>query len=508
MKRIFVAATCCLALLLGVIPASAAKKDTLVVATPADARNLDPYSSTDSASGTGMIQVYESLVRLNDKDEIIPVLAERWEVSENNTKYKFFIRQGVKFHNGDTMTAEDVLFSFQRASSPNSPLRMFTAYIDPKGLSIEDGAVVIRTTQPMGDAFLASMNHPWASVVCKKAVEDPNQKIALNPVGTGKFKLASWIKGDRMTFERFDDYWGEKAKIKTLVLRPVTESSSRTIELESGAVDVVQDLPSVDINRIRDRKNLDVHMLPGQRVFHLGLDLGMKPFDDVRVREALSMMANRAGMAKAVYQNVAEVATGPTSSAVKYNKTKETPAPKADVAKAKKLLAEAGYPDGFKMEIVTPDRSDYMGISTILQSDFAQIGVEVSIKVYEYGAFMGIINAEGAHPPHIQNVWGGAPALDPFFMMTPRFLSTAPRNGNRYSYSNPRVDELLNRGAGMVDGPERAAVYHELWDILNKDMPWISLVTPSLARGYAKNVKGIHFTPSFLVYYGDAYFAE
>lgn len=506
MKRVLIAATCCMALLLGVNSALAAPKDTLVVATPADARNLDPHTTTDSASGTGMCQVYESLVMLDEKNDLIPVLAERWEVSENNTKYKFFLRKGVKFHNGETMTAEDVLFSLQRATNPGSPLKMFTGYIDPKGLAIEDGAIVIRTTQPMGDAFLASMNHPWASIVSKKAAEDPNHKIAQNPVGTGKFKLASWVKGDRMVFERFDEYWGEKAKFKTLVLRPVVESSSRTIELESGAVDIVQDLAAVDINRIRDHKNLVVDIQPGQRVFHLGLDTKVKPFDDVRVREALNIMINRAGIVKAVYKGNAEVATGPTSSAVRYNKTKGTPAPVADIAKAKKLLADAGYPNGFEMEIATPDRTDYMGISTILQSDFAKIGVSVSIKVYEYGAFLGVINADGPHPPHIQNVWGGAPALDPFFMMTPRFSSTAPRNGNRYSYSNPRVDELLNKGAGLPNGPEREAVYHELWDILNKDLPWISIATPALARGLSKNVKGIYFTPSFLVYYGNAYF--
>lgn len=508
MKRSLIVATCITALLLGAAPAFA-KGDTLTVAVPADARNLDPHMTTDSASGTGMRQVYESLVMLNDKDELTPVLCERWEVSENNTKYTFFLRKGVKFHNGETMTADDVLFSLQRATAPGSPLRMFTGYIDPKGLEkVGDDAVVIRTTQPMGDAFLASMNHPWASVVSKKAAEDTNKKIGQFPVGTGKFKFVSWTKGDQMNFERFDDYWGEKAKIKKIVLRVVVESSSRTIELESGSVDVVQDLASVDINRIRDSKGLTVHTLPGQRVFHLGLDLKMKPFDDIRVREALNMMANRKGMVKAVYKNVAEVATGPTSSAVKYNLTKETPEPVADVAKAKKLLADAGFPKGFKMDIVTPDRSDYMGIATILQSDFAKIGVEVAIKVLEYGAFLGVINSQDLHPPYIQNVWGGAPALDPFFMLTPRFMSTAPRNGNRHSYNNPKVDELLNKGAGLQDGPERAAVYHELWKILNHDLPWISLVTPSLARGMVKELKGVHFTPSFLVYYGNAYFEK
>ncbi len=490
-------------------PAGAfAKGDTLTVAIPTDGRNQDPHVNTDSASGTGMRQVYESLVMLNDKGELVPVLCERWEASENNTVYKFFIRKGVKFHNGEAMTADDVLFSLKRATAPNAPTSMYAGYIDHNSLQkIDDNTVLVRTKQPMGAAFLASMNHPWASIVSKKAVES-GHNMAQQPIGTGKYKFVSWTKGDKMVFVRNEEYWGEKAKIKNLVLRVVVESSSRTIELESGAVDVVQDLPAVDINRIRDHKDLMVYIQPGQRVFHLGLDMQMKPFDDVRVREALNMMANRKGIVKAVYKNNAEVATGPTSSSVKYNKVKETPEPVADVAKAKKLLADAGYPNGFNMEIVTPDRGDYMGISTILQADFEKIGVKVAIKVLEYGAFLGEINSQGIHPPHIQNVWGGAPALDPFFMMTPRFLSTAPRNGNRYSYKNPRVDELLNKGAGLDDGVERQAVYGELWDILNKDLPWISLATPSFARGAVKELKGVNFTPSFIVYYGDAYFEK
>ncbi len=504
MKRIIMS-VCCALLILGTGTAWA-KGDTLTVAVPSDAKTLDPHVTTDSSSHTAMRQVYESLVMFNDKDELVPVLAEKWEVQDNGKAYKFYLRKGVKFHNGEEMTADDVVFSFERACGPGSALRALSGYIAPKGIEKVDAhTIILRTTQPMGSAFLASMNHPWASIMNRKAVEAAGKDYGMKPVGTGKFKFDSWVKGDRITFTRNEGYWGEKAKLAKLVLRTVVEGASRTIELESGAVDITQDLAAIDINRIKDNKKLQVVAQPGQRLFLMGFDTTSKPFDDVRVRRAINMMVNRQGIVKAVYKGYAEVATGPTSSAVLYNKTKETPAPVANAAEGKKLLAEAGYPNGFKMELLTADRHDFMGISTIIQADLAKIGITLEIKVFEWGTFIDAIKKPG-HAPFIMNWWGGAPALDPFFYLTPPFYSTAPPNTNRFFYKNPTLDALLDKGAALNDGPERKAVYGEAWDILNRDLPWASLVTPSIMRGMVKELRGVHFTPSFIIYYGNAYF--
>ena len=504
MKRFMVCI--CAALLLCSASAVWAKGDTLIVANPSDAKTLDPHQTAESSSNTAMRQIYESLVMFNSKHEITPMMAERWEVLEDGKAYKFYLRKGVKFHNGEEMTADDVVFTFKRATGPGTSLQALAGYIDPKGIEkVDDYTVILRTTQPMGTAFLASMNHPWASILNKKAVEAAGKDYGMQPVGTGKFKFVSWDKGDKIVFEKFDGYYGEKPKINKMILRTVVEASSRTIELESGAVDVAQDMAAIDIKRVKENPRLRVAEQPGQRVYYLGFDVTKKPYDDLRVRQAMNMVINRPGIVKAVYKGHAEVSTGPTSSAILYSKTKETPAPAIDIAKAKKLLAEAGYPDGFKAELLTADRSDFTAISTILQENLQKIGIKMDIKVYEWGAYIDVIKRPG-HDPYVMNWWGGAPALDPFFFMNPPFHSNSPATTNRFFYKNPELDALLNKGAALNDGPERKAVYSQAWDILVHDLPWVSLASPNLSRGHVKELQGVDFNPSFIVYYGDAYF--
>lgn len=498
---------CALLLVLGASDAWAAK-DTLIVANPADAKTLDPHATMDSVSNIAMRQIYESLVMLNGKGDFVPMMAEKWEKLPDNKGYKFFLRKGVQFHNGAEMTADDVVFSFQRATGPHSALKSLAGYIDPKGIEkVDDYTVILRTSQPVGSAFLASMNHPWASILNRKAVEAAGEDYGMNPVGTGKYKLVSWTKGDKMAFERFDGYYGENAKIKNLVLRTVVEGASRTIELESGAVHVVQDLPSVDIKRVENNKKLRVEMLPGQRLFYLGFDVTKPPYSDVRVRQAMNIAVNRSGILKAIYRGYGEVATGPISSAVLYNKTKETPAPPIDIAKAKKLLADAGFPNGFSGEIICGDRSDIRGIGAILQENLKQIGIDMKIKVFEWGTFIDAAR-EPKHEPFVLNWWGGAPALDPTFFLVTAFHSASPSNTNMYYYKNKELDALLDEGAAMNNGPERQAIYSKAQDILNTDLPWISLVTPPLVRARVQELEGVYYPPSFVIYYGDAYFNE
>lgn len=485
-----------------------AKGDTLIVVMPSDAKTLDPHMSPESSSNGAMRQIYESLVMFDAKNELVPVLAEKWEVLEDGRAYKFYLRKGVKFHNGEEMTADDVLFSFQRATAPSSPLRSLSGYIDPAGLEkVDDNTVIVRTTMPIGSAFLASMNHPWASIVNKKAIDAGGKDYGMNPVGTGKFKFVSWNKGDRIVYVRNDEYWGEKAKLQNMIIRTVVEGSSRTIELESGTVDVVQDLPSVDIKRVEANKKLQLLNLPGQRVFYLGFDVTTPPYDNIKVRQAINMVVNRKGIVKAVYKGDGEASTAPISSAILYSKTKDIPVPAVDIEGAKKLMAEAGHPNGFPMEILSADRNDFIGIATILQSDLAKIGIKAEIKVYEWGAYIDVIKKQG-HAPFIMNWWGGAPALDPFFFMTPVFHSASPSSTNRFYYKNPELDALLDKGAALNDGDERKEVYGKAQDIVNHDLPWISIAAPGLPRGAVKELRGVNFTPSFIVYYGDAYFEE
>jgi len=483
--------------------------DTLTIAYPADPKTLDPHGAWDSTSHNTMRQMYESLVSLDEKGEVIPVLAEKWEALPGNMGFKFYLRKGVKFHNGEEMKASDVLFSFTRANSPaGGPIHSFSNYIDSAKIQvIDDYTVVVPTTQPMGSAFLASMNHPWSSILNEKAVKSAGPGYGVNPVGTAPFQFVSWKKGDRVTMKRFDGYWGEKAKVQNLIIRAVVESSSRTIELESGAVDVANEIPYVDVKRVESNPKLTMVLRPGQVVVTIWPDVNQAPYNNLLVRQAMNLAVNREGIVKAVFLGHGDVSTGPVSGQIKYNKRKQTPVTKVDVAKAKELLKEAGFPNGFKGQLIAPDRPEYLNPMTVFQENLRAIGMDMELKIYEWGAYSEIVNTPG-HPPAIMYNWGGGPALDPFFFMTPPFHSQFRNKSNMCFVNDPHLDKLLDKGAALLDGPERQAVYEELWDYANKTLPGIFIAEPKRTFGTTSKLRGVHFTPSAITYYGKAYFAD
>ena len=506
MKKIFIPML--FAIILSLFCAQAfAAQDVLTIGATYDAKTLDPHVTNDTGSHVMMRQIYEKLVDFDENLNVVPRLAERWDISEDGRRYTFHLKKGVKFHNGEEMKASDVLFSFKRMLSPvAAATHAYSNVIDPEGFDvIDDYTIVISTKEPLG-AFLASMNHGFASIVSEKAVTEAGLDYGVQPVGTGAFKFVSWSKGDRMVLERFDDYHDEKAKLSKMILRAITESTSRTIELESGAVDLILDPPGSDVNRLEGNSKLKIIRRPGQLVYHMGFNLDMKPFDNPKVRQAMNIAVNRPGMAKVVYRGNAKAAVGPWTDAVKYA-PKDVPPIEYDLDKAKALLKEAGFPDGFKTTIWVPDRKEQGDMATILQSEYRKIGIDMEIKVYEWGAYIEALKAPD-HALYIMGWSGGAPAPDPYFFAGPKFHSSVIGSSNRCRLNDPEVDAMIDRGATINDGPEREQVYHDLYFRLKELLPWVVMVNPDQIYAAKKNLEGIAYGSSSVTYFGKAYFED
>lgn len=484
-----------------------AVQDVLTVGATYDAKTLDPHVTNDTGSHLMMRQIYEKLVDFDENLNVVPCLAERWDISEDGRRYTFHLKKDVKFHNGEEMKAADVLFSFKRMLSPvAAATHAYSNVIDPKGFKIiDDYTIVISTKEPLG-AFLASMNHGFASIVSEKAVTEAGMDYGVHPVGTGAFKFVSWAKGDRITLNRFDDYHGKKARLSKMVLRAITESTSRTIELESGAVDLILDPPGSDVNRLEANSKLKVIRKPGQLVYHMGFNLDVKPFNDPKVRQALNIAVNRPGMAKVVYRGNAVPAVGPWTSAVKYAPT-DVPEIEYDLKKAKALLKEAGYPDGFKTMIWVPDRKEQGDMATILQSEYRKIGIDMEIKVYEWGAYIEALKARD-HALYIMGWSGGAPAPDPYFFAGPKFHSSVIGSSNRCRLNDSEVDAMIDKGATINDGPKREKVYRDLYFRLKELLPWVVLVNPDQIYAAKTRLEGIDYGSSSVTYFGKAYFKD
>lgn len=481
-----------------------AKGDTLTVAITQVPKTLDPQATPDAQAHNAIYQINETLVTLDKESNLAPLLAERWEILPDNVSYKLYLKKGVKFHNGETMTADDVIYTFKRAMSPVGAAVKTYSNTLADVQKVDDHTVILKADKPMGDTFLVGLCHPWASILNQKAVEAAGKDYGQKPVGTGKFQFKFWAIGDRLELERFDGYHGEKAKLKNVILRTIVEASSRTIELESGAVDLIMDPAPVDISRIRANPKLEVVEIPSCRLFHMGIDVTKAPFDNPKVRQAVSHAINRPALCKLVFRGFAQPARGPMTSAIKYNKFDATPPIKEDAQLAKKLLAEGGYPNGFKMKLLISDRTDYTNMAQIIQANLKEIGVDMEIEVAEWGTWLDLVRQPG-HNPYLNNWWGGAPALDPLFLLSP-FHSSGIPTINRMFYNNPEIDKLLDEGRALRDGPERAAVYGKVWDILNADLPWIPLLESMNMYGQVKGLKGLDHSPSIVNYYGNIYF--
>jgi peptide/nickel transport system substrate-binding protein len=357
----------------------------------------------------------------------------------------------------------------------------------------------------MGQAFLGNLSHPWASIFNKKYTEAMGPDYGQNPMGTGKYKFTKAVPGDRVELERFDDYHGEKAKIKNLIFRTIIEASSRTIELESGAIDVATEVSPVDASRIKSNAKLEFVEVPSFRLHQLGFDVTLPPYDNLKVREAFNIAINRPGIIKAVFRDFAQPARGVLPPTILYSPADTSPDFPFDPAQAKKLLAEAGFPNGFKGVLMTSERYDYQNVATVVQNNLKEIGVDMQIRIIEAGAYNDFIT-KPKHDPFIYNWGGNVPTADPFFYLNPLYHSRNIGQTNRYAYSNPELDKLLDLAVQAPEGEERAALYAKAWDILNRDLPQISLLVPINLYAKTNNLKGVDFSPTAINFYGNAYF--
>ena len=341
-------------------------KDTLVVAQLGDAVTLDPHANNGIVEASMCSNLFDTLVVLDKKMNIQPGLAEKWENPDKLT-WVFHLRRGVKFHNGAPLTATDVKYSIERILNwkPFGNMGGLASYIAPISnvRVVDDYTVRIETKQPYG-AMLRSLRTAYImnkSYTEKIEKEKGIEAVALNPMGTGAFKLVEWVRGDRLTLARNDSWWGGKVSIPKLVFRQISNDATRVAALLSGEVDIATELPVRDVKRIQENPSTKVVVLDGMRTVNFKFDTGRdktpgistsppNPLKDRRVRMAIYQAIDEDAIVKVVMNGYARPANQFFSdSHFGYNPTiQRLP---YDPEKAKKLLAEAGYPQGFPLRV-------------------------------------------------------------------------------------------------------------------------------------------------------------
>lgn len=468
-----------------------AAKTELIVAQGADAKSLDPHGTNDQPSSRVMRQIYETLVDQNEKMELLPGLAESWEQVDDST-YQFNLKKGVKFHNGEEFKASDVKFTMERALESANVGHIVEAIDKAKIEVVDDYTIKIGTKEPFAP-LLAHLAHTGASILNEKAVTEAGEDYGQNPVGTGPFKFESWATGDSIVLVRNDEYHRDPAKLTKVTFRAIPEDTNRTIELETGGVDIVYDISPNDIEKVESNEKLTLVRDASLSTGYIGFNCAKAPFDNVKVRQAINTALDTESIINTVYKGVGSPAKGPLTPQVWASNQNLEPYG-FDVEKAKALMAEAGYADGFKTTIWTNENPQRMAVAEVVQNQLKAIGIETEVKVMEWGAYLDG-TAKGEHDMFILG-WVTVTG-DPDYGLFPLFhSSTFGDAGNRTFYSTPKVDELLEKGRFSVDPAEREAAYMEVQQIVRDDAPWVFMNYGENISGTASNVKGFMQHPA------------
>ena len=465
--------------------------ETLIVAQGADPVSLDPHATNDQPSSRVMAQIYERLVVQNEEMELEPGLAESWEAIDDRT-YEFKLRQGVLFHNGEEFKASDVEFTLLRGLE-SSHIGHIVGQIDPEGIEVvDDYTIRISTKEPFGP-ILAHLAHTATSMLNEKAVTEGGADYGQSPVGTGPFKFDSWTTGDRVELVRYEDYHGPKAKVARVIIRNVPENANRAIEVETGGAHIAYDIAPNDVSRIEGNSDLKMIRTPNFATTYVGFNTAKAPFDDVRVRQAINYAVNMDAIVNAVYMGTGAPSKGPLGPNVWASNQNLEPYG-YNVERAKELMAEAGYADGFSTTIWTNENQSRIDIAEILQNQLREIGINADAQVLEWGAYLDG-TAAGEHQMFILG-WVTVTG-DPDYGLYALFHSSQHGEaGNRTFYTNPRVDELLDIGKVSIDADEREAAYLEAQELIRDDAPWIFTWTGEELTATAGNVVGFRNHPA------------
>ena len=492
----------------------AAGKDILVIAQTADPGTVDVQKTTDMYGVP--LNIFDRLVEAvtvrPGESKIIPGLADKWDVSANGLVYTFTLRKGVKFHNGEIFKADDVLFTFDRMLDPatkalNTDFLDMIAGADDRlsgkaasvsGLKVvDDYTIQITLTKPYAP-FIANLATPAGSVYNRKATLAAKDQFGLDPaktVGTGPFRITGWVVNDSCTLEAFPDYFRGKPSLDGIVMQVVPDANTERMLFETGKLDVF-DLDNarsqVPYFLANDKWKNQIVTGPRVGVYYYAINENIAPFGDVRVRKALQLAIDRKTLLDKLYNGRGSLEYGIFPNGL-LGHNPALPAIPFDPRQAKDLLAKAGFPNGFDMEIAqVTDSPSTLKINEAVQSMLGQVGIRVKITQLDSATYFAT-RKEGKLPMY-ESDWS-ADFNDPDnFIYT--FFSEKNTAARSYNYKNKAVFDKIEEARVMVDQTKRMKLYQDLEKtIVQDEAAWIPLF--SLDHLFVVQPKVKNFTVSW-----------
>lgn len=449
--------------------------NSLVFASSADATTLDPHNTTDSQSDQIIWMLYNALIRYDEDMQFVPDLAESWSVAEDEVTWTFELRSGVRFHDGAAFDAHAVKANFDRVLDPEAGHNRRSLFLPIDHVEVVDDLTVrIVTRYPFG-AFEPTMAHVSAVIVSPKMAAEHGGAFGYSAdatAGTGPYRVTAWRKDLELTLERNDDYWGEPGRLETIFYRPIPEAASRVIALESGDVDVITHIPPADLPRLEADPEVEITKTLSIGAQQFRFHCKREPFTDPRIRRAVAHAIDRQSIIDNLMPGMVQASTGPLTPRIRGRADLgEFP---YDPDEARRLLAEAGYPDGFETTINTTPRYN-MGVelAQAIAAQLAEVGIRAEIEVLEWGAirqYWGGLLPDDC-PLEIFIMGAGASSADADWGLRPIF-STQEKNENNYGYySNAEFDELILEAMQEIDNDKRNALYRRAQEIVYLEDP-------------------------------------
>lgn len=470
------------------MPADAAN---LRVAIAEDALTLDPIASSDNPSIWTELLIFDQLVRPSkDGTKLEPGLAEKWTISPDGLDYTFTLRD-AKFANGEPVTAEDVVYSLQRAAGEKSDWARFfkpvTKYtiVDPK-------TVTLHLDKPF-TPMLNNLALFSASILPKKEVEAKGDEFFKMPFGSGPFQVKQWTHGEKMVLAKNANYWQSgKPAVDEAEVQIINEDNARVLKLKAGEVDAIVGIPFNQVSQLKADQQLNVGVAEVFRTDLVQLNTKKKPFDDQRVRQALNYAVDKAALVKGVLRGNGKEAVS-SLPVMAYHNSDLKPYPH-DVAKAKALLAEAGYEKGFSASMLVPSGDvTYRQVASALQSSLKQVGVDLKLQSIE-GTSQYSTTKAGNYEMSLS--YTTSDTIDPDQLIG--FTAVNPERANAFhtEWKDDRVNELYELERRSADGPEREKQFKEMEARVHDGAPFIFLYHQGVPYASRKNIEGFEVLPT------------
>lgn len=448
--------------------------------------SLDPHKTVKAGTREVMFNVFEGLVKPTPDGDLTPAIAEDYTVSEDRLTYTFTLREGVKFHNGDPVTAEDVKYSIDRCADDSEGDPLVPAFLIIQEVAVVDEKTVAITLTEPSNEFLS-----YLTAAILPAGYD-GQDTA--PIGTGPFKFVSRAAQDTIVLEKFDEYWGTPAYLDKVTFKIVENADSLMMSLQSGAIDLCNHLPTTQALQLSD----DFYIVEGcmSLVQALYVNNAVAPFDDVRVRQALCYATDRQQIIDLAFDGYGSmVGSSMYPTLGKYFDDSLTDTYTYDTAKAKELLAEAGYPDGFDMTITVPSNyPQHVDTAEVLAEQYKAVGINVEIIQVEWNSWISDVYTNREYETTVVGVDASTMTAR---AMLERFNSAA---GNNFiNYQDDAYDALFQQAITCYDDAEQTALYKQMEKNLADNAANVYIQAPADLVAVRNGLEGFQFYPLYVM---------